>query len=335
MKKIISLFFMLVLVVIISGCSDKTNEEKPTFNVPTDSVYKEDSSWVYKELDEDNKTDTFFICPTCTSGDEGMYNFSLTDETRRSYFAGATLMEKYIYDSSTRFFAPYYTQALLQVYNLEETQRNAYLTISYNSIKEAFAYYMNNYNNGNAIILAGFSQGADMCLRLLEEFFTNEYMANKLVACYAIGWQVSDEYLAKSKYLKFATAETDTGVIISFNTEDASITSSFAVGENEHSNCINPLNWKTDGTIAAKELNLGACFYSGRGVLKSETKALCGAYIETKRGVLKVTDINMSDYPNKLSFSKDGVYHTYDYQFFYKNLELNVMKRIISYWSNK
>lgn len=334
MKNKFSIISIFVLSMLIPACGNASEkDESNPFGTSPDSVYKNDSSWVIKEDNENNATDTFFICPTCTSGDEGMYNLQINDENRRSYFEGNALMEKQLYAESTRFFAPYYEQALLQVYSLEKSAQEQYLSKAYESVKEAFNYYMENYNGGNAIILAGFSQGADMCLRLLKDYFTTEAMAKKLVACYAIGWIVSDDYLAQSEYLKAATGETDTGVIVSFNSEAAEVTSSFVVGENEHSNCINPINWKTDGTVATKEENLGTCFYSTRGYIKSEESHLCGCYVEPKRGVLKVTDIASEDYPNKLAFSKDGVYHTYDYQFFYKNIQQNVFKRIISYYS--
>ncbi len=41
--------------------------------------------------------------------------------------------------------------------------------------------------NDRPIVLAGFSQGADMCYRLLEEYFGNEELYSRLIAVYAIG----------------------------------------------------------------------------------------------------------------------------------------------------
>ena len=91
---------------------------------------------------------------------------------------------------------------------------------------------------------------------------------------------------------------------------------------------INPLNWKTDSTPADKSQNLGACFTDYSGEITSEIPELTGAYIDSERGALKVTDVTPQEYPAGLSIFEDGVYHLYDYQFFYRNLEENVGVRI-------
>ena len=45
---------------------------------------------------------------------------------------------------------------------------------AYKDVSDAFAYYLENENDGRPIILAGFSQGADMVYRLMEEYFHEE-----------------------------------------------------------------------------------------------------------------------------------------------------------------
>lgn len=110
------------------------------------------------------------------------------------------------------------------------------------------------------LILAGFSQGSDMLIRLMTEFFDDEKYSDRLVAAYAIGWSLTEEQTAEYPWLKPAEGEDDIGVIVMFNSEAEHITSSTMVGENEHTYSINPLNWKTDGTPADKSLNKGACF---------------------------------------------------------------------------
>ena len=54
--------------------------------------------------------------------------------------------------------------------------------------------------------------------------------------------------------------------------------------------------------------------------------ALTGAYIDPLRGTLKCPDIRPEDYASPLF--EDGVYHLYDYQFFYRNLQENVAVRL-------
>ncbi len=47
--------------------------------------------------------------------------------------------------------------------------------------------YSGSGDDGRPIILAGFSQGADMCLRLMKDFFGQDGRMDQLIACYAIG----------------------------------------------------------------------------------------------------------------------------------------------------
>lgn len=320
-KKNFVVLITLVLLFALSGC--KSNSET--------SVYADTEKWVYLEDDKTASADVFFICPTVYSGTDDSFNMDMNDEKVKSDFLGATNMEKGIYDENCRFFAPYYRQAGLNVYEMPEDEREKYLDIAYEDIEDAFLYYIDNYNNGQPIILAGFSQGADMSIRLLKECFADEDINNLLVACYAIGWNITDEEINEYPHLKFAAGEDDTGVIISFNSEAEEVTDSIMIPEGMHTLAINPLNWKTDSTTASKEENMGACFTDYDGNIVSEIPNLTGAYIDPARGALKVTDVKPEEYPPVLSIFESGIYHIYDYQFFYRNLQENVGVRLESY----
>ena len=328
MKKILTfhLTFILIVLISFSGCSSQKNV--------TD--YSDNSNWAYFETDTTGKVaDVFFVCPTVYFGSNGSYNMELTDEDTKANFLGATNMEKRIYDHDSRFFAPYYRQVGLNVYSMEISDREQYLEIAFNDVKNAFEYYYENCNNDRPIILAGFSQGADMCIRLMKECFKDESRQNQLIACYAIGWSITEEEIKEYPQLKFAKGENDTGVIISFNSEAESIDNSLTVPKGEKTLAINPLNWKIDSTIADKSLNLGACFTDYDGNITKEISNLTGAYIDDVRGTLKVTDVSPEEYPAGLDIFEDGIYHLYDYQFFYRNLQKNVQTRIAAYQSNK
>ena len=67
---------------------------------------------------------------------------------------------------------------------------------------------------------------------------------------------------------------------------------------------------------------------NSRGAITTEIPELTGAYLDPVRGALKVTDVTPQEYPAGLSIFEDGVYHLYDYQFFYRNLEENVGVRM-------
>ena len=143
--------------------------------------------------------------------------------------------------------------------------------------------------------------------------------------------QVSEEDLEQYPHLRFASGEDDTGVIISFNSEAESVTDSLMIPAGTHTLAINPLNWKTDSTPAGKEENLGACFIDYSGNIITEIPQLTGAYIDPQCGALKVPDVTPEEYPPVLSIFSDGIYHLYDYQFFYRNLQENVEVRLNAY----
>ena len=151
----------------------------------------------------------------------------------------------------------------------------------------------------------------------------------------AEGIRLTEEDLEEYPQLKMAQSEDDTGVIVSFNSEAEDVTDSLMIPEGTKSLAINPLNWKTDGTAADKSLNKGACFTDYSGAITEEIPQLTGAYIDEARGSLKVPDVSPEDYPAGLSIFTDGIYHLYDYQFFYRNLQENVQTRIQAYGAGR
>ena len=318
---VLSLFTGLCL----SGCSSTESE----------NLYALSENWAYLETDDSGKTaDVFFICPTVYGGEKDVFNMALDDTEVKESFLGATNMEKGIYDTDCRFFAPYYRQAALNVYEMELENREQYLGIAYEDIKQAFQYYLDHYNNGRPIVLAGFSQGADLSIRLVKDFFADEKTNDLLVACYAIGWSITEAELEEYEHLQVAQSEADVGVIVSFNSEAEHVADSLMIPEGTKTFAINPLNWQTDGTPADKSLNKGACFTDYSGNIVTEVPELTGAYIDSVRGALKVTDVTAEDYPPVLSIFDSGIYHLYDYQFFYRNLQENVSVRIAEYIGN-
>ena len=317
----LSLLLALALVFALAGCEAA---QEP-------SVYAQAESWAYLETEEDASADVFFICPTVYGGGEDSFNMSMDDEETKAEFLGATNMEKGIYDEDARFFAPYYRQAGLNAYALSTEEREPYLSLAYEDVKEAFAYYLEHYNEGRPIILAGFSQGGELSLRLLKDCFADDKVNDLLVACYAIGWSITEEELEAYPHLRFASGADDTGVIVAFNSEAESVSDSLMIPAGTRTLAINPLNWKTDGTPAGKEENLGACFTDYGGNIVTEIPQLTGAYIDPERGALKVTDVTPEEYPPGLSIFSEGVYHLYDYQFFYRNLQENVQTRLDAY----
>ena len=291
--------------------------------------YADAENWAYFALGEDRDADLFLICPTVDMNDE--FNMSMDDEDTKANFFGALNMERGIYEDSARMYAPYYRQAAMKVYSLDRAEWEPYMELAYRDVSAAFAWYLEHENQGRPIILAGFSQGADMCYRLLAEYFGDEELYNQLVAVYAIGWPCTEELVSRYPQIKPATSADDIGVVISFDCEAPEVTESFINPAGQKAYAINPLNWRTDEAAADKSENLGACFTNYSGEIRSEQEALCGCYLDPSRGVVKVTDISASDYAPIVPGLPDGAYHVYDYQFFFRNLQQNVADRLASF----
>lgn len=314
-------FLLALCALVLGGCANITVNTKPAA-----VDYSDKGNWAYFGEGDEKAADLFLIAPTVDVKDE--YNMSMDDEPTKANFLGALNMERGIYEDSTRMFAPYYRQGAMKIYSMTPEEREPYLAAAYDDIKGSFEYYLENENHDRPIVLAGFSQGADMCYRLLEDYFGDEKKQDKLVAVYAIGWPCTEEMAEKYPQIKPAVSETDTGVVISFDCEAPDVTDTFITPKGTKAYTINPLNWKTDETPADRSLNAGACFTDYDGNITNEVKGLCGCYIDEDRGIIKVPDVAPVDFPAIVPGLPEGAYHIYDYQFFYRNLQENVAKRI-------
>jgi hypothetical protein len=281
---------------------------------------------------EDKRADVFLLAPTVSMGDAPYYNMSLDDAASRENFTAAVKMQMGLYDGQCRVYAPYYREAAYAVYSLPEEQQVDYFSIAYEDVSAAFSWYLKNCNNGRPIILAGYSQGADMVQRLIKEYFSDSQLRSQLVAAYAIGWAITQEDVDEWPWLVMAQGEDDVGVVISFECEAEGLTQSRIVEDGIKMLSINPLNWQTDSSYAPASENLGACFVGRDGSIYAETAGLTGAYIDADRGTLICPDVTPEEYPAMQQSFRPGEYHYYDYQFFYRNIQDNVALRIEAWY---
>ena len=317
---------LLVLCLFMSGMLGTVGEAASL-------DYTDAHNWAYWQEGKDRAVDCFLICPTVTLGGVGNYNLTLDDRQsgERRAFVGALNMERGIYDASCTMYAPYYRQISLAAYKLLPREQEQYLQLAYEDVRAAFQAYLQQSNK--PVVLAGFSQGADMCIRLLKEFGAEPDVAKRLVACYAIGWRITEKELAAYPHLKMAQGAADIGVIVSFNSESSAVKSSLMVSAGVKTKAINPLIWRTDNNYASALHNKGACFTDYSANIKKEQPYFCGAWLDTERGTLKINSkITPLAYPPILDIFTAGVYHLYDYQFFYRNLQENVALRTSAYW---
>ena len=314
-KKIISLLLALALVFALCApvLAAEAGETEPL-------DYADAANWAYFEDGSDRDVDVFLICPTVDTRSE-TNSFDLNDKLK-GRFVSALDAERGIYDGTGRMFSPYYRQMSINAYRLSEEARSAAREVAYADVSDAFAWYLENVYDGRGIILAGFSQGADMCLELLKEYFADEELRGALITVYAIGWAVTEEMVAQYPQIVPAKGETDVGVVVNFDCEDGTLTDSIVIPAGQKALSINPLNWMTDSTPAGRALNLGAVMATGA----EPVPGFCGAYIGP-RGELVATGVSAEDYPPAIDIFRPGAFHIYDNMFFYTNLKNNVAAR--------
>ncbi len=279
----------------------------------------------------EGRADVFLLAPSVDTKDED--NMSLSDEDNIRRFKGALEMQRGIYEEGNRLFAPFYRQASMRSQSEGPDDERRPSMLAYSDVSAAFRYYLDNYNEGRPIILAGFSQGSQMCCRILTEYFGDSRLYDRLIATYSIGWPCTRDMVSKYPQIVPAQGEDDTGVLIAFDCESADLEESYLDSKGRWSHSINPLNWRTDGTVAGRDLNKGCRIMRSNGEVKAEIPNFCGCYIEPERGVLKVIGPDPKDYKPLIPELPYGGYHVYDFEFFYYNLKENVKRRSDSYFS--
>ncbi len=332
---------------VLTSCGDKDDNPIPSNPEETEVTdYSQTACWF--QIPVITKAyDTFYIPATefiSSSYDEGAPDFATLDNPEMlEGIAGEYLLQASVYEESTNVFVPYYRQAGLKIevdaWMKTGDMRTALTGMPYTDITAALDYYFQHYNQGRPFIIAGHSQGSAMASLVLQKYFKEhaDYY-KRMIAAYVIGFAVTKEDLQANPHLKFATGESDTGVIVSWNTEGRK-----SVEENApnlvllpNAISINPLNWKLDGTYAPASENLGSL------VIDAEDRKLeigdlgADAQVVPSRGV--VVSNGQADHSQMPAFFIDifgpASLHNEDYTFFYNNIKDNVAKRIATYQAN-
>ena len=307
--------------------------------------YSQKASW-YKLPEITKDVDTFYINSTAYimgSFEEEAPDYATLDNAEMlAGFAGEYMAHATVYEDCTNVFMPYYRQAGLryagEVYKNTGNSDSALLGMPYDDITSALDYYFKNYNNGRPFIIAGHSQGSAIARLVLKKYFKEhpEYY-ERMIAAYVIGYSVTKDDLKAYPHLKFATGESDTGVIVSWNTEGPKNVETNAnnVVVLPGTMSINPLNWKLDETYAPTSENLGSLVANEKTGEYEIGDIGADAKINLARGVV-VTNAEVEPIPEEAAklfaefFGPDGR-HNNDYTYYYNNIKANVAKRIAAY----
>ena len=171
---------LITVCLFIASCSVKNplvakHESKVDYSKP--------GSWVCFNEDGGSKkeADCFLICPTVYVTRGKGKNMSVNDPTVKPSFINAVNAQKALYSDSCAIYAPFYSQASIEVYGLPESEAGIFFETAYADIENAFIHYLNNSGVRRPLVLAGFSQGADMCIRLLKDHGNDPEVKNRLV----------------------------------------------------------------------------------------------------------------------------------------------------------
>ena len=270
--------------------------------------YSDKVNWLaFPEITKD--VDAIYIYSTSyvdMSFEDGASNYVPIDNPEMILLAlGEYETNATVFDQSCNVFVPWYRQAGMR-YAGEVSKKTgsidaALAGLSYTDIKAALDYYFENCNNGRPFIIAGHSQGSAMVRYVLKNYFKeHQDYYQRMVAAYPIGYSITKDDLEAYPYLKFATGESDTGVIIKLDETYAS------ASENKGS----LVNNKETGEREFVDLGVDAQINLARGVIVTNTTA-------------PVTE--------GAEFFGPASFHENDYSFFYKNLQENVAKRVAAY----
>ena len=245
-----------------------------------------------------------------------------------------------VFEESANVFAPYYRQAGMR-YAGEVSKETgdidaAISGVTYDDVTAALDYYFENCNQGRPFIIAGHSQGSAIVRLLLKRYFAEhpDYY-ERMVAAYPIGYSFTRGDYATYPHLKYATGETDTGVIVTWDTEGPKNAELNAanVAILPDGICINPLNWKLDDTYAPASENLGSLVLDEEAGEYVIGDVGADAQLNLERGVV-VTNAD-SDPMEMPELFGPASFHDDDYTFFYNNIKDNVAKRIAAYQSGR
>ncbi|MBT4324296.1 MAG: DUF3089 domain-containing protein [Cryomorphaceae bacterium] len=226
-----NLLKVYILLWFVTGCKISYNtydfDKSPEIVKPN---YSDKDSWAVLpenipdeistfNIDKNKKeADVFFIYPTLIdSRNQREWNSDIWDEDIRNdvinrpvkYQASAWL-------DAGNLYVPYYRQAHIRVFNDKfRVDGDKALNLAYNDIKEAFSYYLENFNNDKPFIIASHSQGTVHAKRLISEFIDGKELQKKLIAAYLVGIKVfEDEF----KNIKPMNSPDETGGFVTWNT---------------------------------------------------------------------------------------------------------------------
>jgi len=322
----VNLVFAILVLLISCDKEDLNNND-----VATD--YSISDHWLSIPVTV-KPVDVFYLYPTAWSNsDPSPVVCAIDDSSMLKMAPTAFARQATAFETIANIYAPFYRQD-----NSSPIDRLQVIAgVPTMDATAAFDYYIKHFNNGRPFILAGHSQGANVVSNLLAGYLKdNPQVYSRMIAAYVIGDPITKEYLKENPHLKFATGPDDTGVIISYNTEAPDVTGANPVLYGVVGIVINPINWTRSETLATMEEGLGSFMPVPPTYAFMKVPQCADARVDTTKGVL-ICNTPYKEIIYKIdslqNFPK-GVYHSFDYQFYYFNIRENAANRSEKFLNN-
>lgn len=307
------------------------------FTIPAKPNYANENNWSalpwkedaaddvptnkYKDKQSEAIVDVFFVHPTTISKVYGKWNADILDEKLNKKVDNLPIQHQAsVFNGSARIFAPRYRQANYEAFmTLGTKNSNQALALAYSDVKEAFLYYLENWNEGRPFIIAGHSQGTFHNIQLIKEVIDTSALLNQMVAAYLVGMPVTKSDFNNCQPCQL---EEDVNCFISWNTMKKKSYPKFYDEYFKESVCHNPLSWETNEFYCSEDYHEGMVPKEFKKFYKHKHGA------QVHKGVLWVDAVKIPGIPFTRLVKN---WHIGDYNLFYGNVRENVATRVTHY----
>jgi hypothetical protein len=281
----------------------------PSFSNDQLKNYITDSSWIAK-------ADVFYVYPTLfLDKKDTNWNIGIEQSDQRTKVINqAVKFQASAWAESGRLYVPFYRQAHIRSYNLINQGGKEALLLAYSDIKEAFTYYLKNFNKGRPIILAGHSQGSTHLSLLLKDFFDGTPLQKQLVAAYIPGIGIEGTMFTSLGLMKNPAENYG---FVTWNTFKKKINKDKYEKWYKGKLVVNPITWDLS-QFAEKSKHKGFLFWNSKMYQKSFSTTLID-------GAIWITTPN---FPYKYLTARMDDYHLGDVNLFWEDIRANSKLRL-------
>ncbi len=275
----------------------------------------------------------FYIHPT-TYLQRDRWNAPLDDAQSRARASLFVQSQASAFNDVASVWAPRYRQAAFGAFLLDSKDAREALALAYSDVSRAFDQFLAAIPPGEAIILAGHSQGALHLTRLLRERVSAKPLSKRIVAAYVVGWPLSASADLPALGLPACRAPEQAGCLLSWmsfgdpanpdlvvNSYEGSAGLTGAKRDRDDILCVNPLTGAQNGA-APPSANSGTLVPSAD--LRSATLVSGRVGARCDKGLLLLD----GEIPPLGPYVLPGNnYHVYDYALFWEAIRADASRR--------